>query len=124
MNILIPILYVFLTLTCVFLVGPLSIAVQNIGQVSILSKKRRMENNRHVDESGKQKLRYMICKKLNSYKAFDLKWGTNWIIFSDDTHDGTASFAYNRFTKNDEWSRNQKRNGTNASKYECSKPGN
>ena len=57
-------------------------------------------------------------------KAFDLKWATNWIILSDDTHDGTASFAYNRFTKNDEWSRNQKRNGTNASKYECSKPGN
>ena len=53
--ILIPILCLYLVLICIFLVGPLSIAVQNIGKVSILSKKRRMENYRHVDESGKQK---------------------------------------------------------------------
>ena len=42
---------------------------------------------------------------------------------SDDTHDGTASSLDNGSSKDDEWSRNEKGDGTNTPNYECSKSG-
>ena len=42
----------------------------------------------------------------------------------DDIDDGAASSINNGAAQNDERPRNQKRNGTNASNYECAKSGN
>ena len=42
---------------------------------------------------------------------------------SDDIDDGTTSSVDNGATKNDEWSGNQKGNGTNASEHERTESG-
>ena len=44
-------------------------------------------------------------------------------LISDDTHDGTTSSLDNGPSKDDEWSGNEKGDGTNAPKYECTKSG-
>ena len=57
-------------------------------------------------------------------KTFIYSWKFyNQHIFTDDINDGITSAFNNGSAKNDEWSRDQKGNGTNAPKHERTKPG-
>ena len=106
-------------------IGTLSAKAENSGKIQILPKTRGVEGNRYAYESGKFdtylfQREYLICIKRLKYL---LKKRHFCYLISDDTHDGTTSSPDNGPSKDDEWPGNEKRDGTNAPKYECSKSG-